>query len=98
MENEYNSKISDIQKRLSLDLAKYVEDKTIGIGFKPTVRNIIAVIMASTEAFIRLMEEVHNSAWAVRYDRDRQSAVLNNNSSQFQYHSNYLNCCNLPSF
>lgn len=81
MENEYNSKISEIQKRLSLDLAKYVEDKTIGIGFKPTVRNIIAVIMASTEGFIRLMEEVHNSAWTVRYDRDRQASVLNNNSS-----------------
>jgi hypothetical protein len=81
MENEYNQKISNIETSLSLDLSSKIEDKELGIGFKPTIRNIIAVIMASTEAFIRLMDEVHNNAWSVRYDNDRKSSVLKGPSS-----------------
>lgn len=81
IENQYNSKVASIETKLSLDLSKKIEDKNIGIGFKPTIRNIMAVIMASTEAFIRLMDETHTNAWFVRNDPDRIGTVLNNNAS-----------------
>jgi hypothetical protein len=37
--------------------------------------------MASAEAFIRLMDEVHTNAWNVKYDPVRQLAILDNPSS-----------------
>ncbi len=81
IEAQFNSKLSQIETSISLDLSKKIEDNKTGIGFKPTVRNIIAVIMASAEAFIRLMDETHSNAWAVKTDPDRIGSVLNNNAS-----------------
>lgn len=40
-----------------------VNDKSKGIGFEPTIRNIFAVIMANAEVYIRLMKEVHVNAF-----------------------------------
>ena len=40
-----------------------VNDKSKGIGFEPTIRNIFAVIMANAEVYIRLMKEVHINAF-----------------------------------
>ena len=42
---------------------------------------LIAVIMASAEAFIRLLDDVHTNAWNVKYDPVRKSAILDNPSS-----------------
>jgi hypothetical protein len=81
IETQANKKLTEYEISISSDLAKKFEDSTFGIGFKPTVRNIVAVIMASTEAFIRLMDEVHKKAWDVKYDPVRQRAVQSNSSS-----------------
>ena len=81
METQANAKLSEVESILSADLARKIEDKATGLGFKPTVRNIIAVIMASTEAFIRLLDDVHTNAWNVKYDPIRKSAILDNPSS-----------------
>jgi hypothetical protein len=40
-----------------------VNDKTKGIGFEPTIRNIFAVILANAEVYIRLMRETHINAF-----------------------------------
>jgi hypothetical protein len=42
---------------------------------------MIAVIMASAEGFIRLLDDVHTSAWDVKYDPVRKRAILDNTSS-----------------
>jgi len=81
METQANAKLAEIEGLLSADLAKKIEDKATGLGFKPTVRNIIAVLMASSEAFIRLLDDVHTNAWAVKYDPIRKNAILDNPSS-----------------
>jgi len=47
-----------------------------GLGFKPTIRNIFAVIMAGADAFYRLMEDNHQEAWNVRTEKDRLLAVI----------------------
>jgi hypothetical protein len=81
METEANKKLAEYETTLSADLAKKLEDTAAGLGFIPTVRNMCAVIMASAEGFIRLLDEVHTKAWNVRYDPVRQLAILDNVSS-----------------
>ena len=79
MDAEASKKLSEYEQKISEDLAKKLEDPNTGLGFKPTVRNVISVIMASAEGFIRLMDDVHTKAWDVKYDPIRKSAILNNN-------------------
>jgi len=81
MEAEANRQLTQYETALTADFAKKIEDTTIGFGFKPTVRNICAVIMASAEAFIRLLDDTHTTAWNVKYDPVRKSAILDNTSS-----------------
>ena len=81
LETQANKKLSEYEASLSAQLLRKIEDTATGIGFKPTVRNISAVIMASAEAFIRLMDDVHTNAWNVKYDPIRKKAILDNPSS-----------------
>ena len=81
LEAEANRKLTDYETKLTADFSRKIEDTKIGIGFRPTVRNVCAVIMASAEAFIRLMDEVHTNAWGVKYDPIRQLSILDNPSS-----------------
>ena len=81
LDAQANKKLSEYESKITADLLKKIEDKDAGIGFKPTVRNIIAVIMASAEAFIRLLDDVHTNAWNVKYDPVRKNAILDNSSS-----------------
>jgi septal ring factor EnvC (AmiA/AmiB activator) len=70
---EFNEKISQIETKLSEkeeEMQKDLQDKlanllksSTNIGFNPTIRNVIAVIMASAEGFLRLMNEVHENAF-----------------------------------
>jgi len=76
MESKFISELNKIEKILSQKLALKIEKKDTGIGFKPTIKNIVAVILATTEGFLRLMEDVHTSAWNVRNDKDRIQTVL----------------------
>ena len=81
METEANRKLSEFETAITADLARKIENSSTGLGFKPTVRNICAVLMASAEGFIRLLDEVHTKAWNVKYDPVRQLAILDNPSS-----------------
>ncbi len=81
METEANKKLQEFETAITDDLARKIESSATGLGFKPTVRNICAVIMASAEGFIRLLDEVHTKAWNVKYDPVRQLAILDNQSS-----------------
>jgi hypothetical protein len=75
MELYFITQLNAIEKQLSNELALKLENKKTGIGFKPTIKNIVAVILANTEGFLRLMEDVHTSAWNVRADSDRINAI-----------------------
>jgi hypothetical protein len=81
IESEANKKLSEYESLISSELLKKIEDTDTGIGFKPTVRNMIAVVMASAEAFVRLLDDVHTNAWNVKYDPVRKRAILDNPSS-----------------
>lgn len=47
------------------------EDKTLGIGFKPSVRNIIAILLANAETYIKLMRDVHEKAFEKAKERKK---------------------------
>lgn len=81
IEAQANKKLGEYETLITAEFTRKVEDAATGIGFKPTVRNICAVIMASTEAFIRLLDDVHTNAWNVKYDPIRQLSILQNPSS-----------------
>ena len=67
-----------IEKELSQVLAdrQLKNPDTGGLGFRPTIRNIFAIIFAGADAFYRLMEDTHQSAWDVRDNPTRLSAVI----------------------
>lgn len=81
LETESNKKLSEYESLISAELLRKIEDTDMGLGFKPTVRNMIAVVMASAEAFIRLLDDVHTNAWNVKYDPVRKQAIMDNPSS-----------------
>ena len=81
IETEANKKLSEYETAISADLAKKIENSDTGIGFKPSVRNISAVVMASAEGFIRLLDDVHTNAWNVKYDPVRKEVIINNQTA-----------------
>jgi hypothetical protein len=81
MNTEASQKLSAQETKLSAELAAKIESQATGIGFKPSVRNMCAVIMANAEGFIRLLDDVHTNAWNVKYDPVRKAAILNDLSS-----------------
>ena len=78
---EANRKLQEFEAAITEDLKNRIQSQSLGIGFNPTARNIIAVIMANTEGFLRLMDEVHTNAWNVKNDPIRKQVVQNNVSS-----------------
>ena len=52
------------------------------LTFRPTVRNVTGVIMASVDAFYRLMNDVHKNAWDQRQNPYRLKSILRNVPSQ----------------
>ena len=49
-----------------------------GIGFSPTIRNIIAVFVVSVEAFYGLLDDVHSKAYEQRNNEFRKGKVTIN--------------------
>jgi hypothetical protein len=70
-----------VQEALTKALSEKLQTKDNGIGFVPNIRNVLAVIFANSEAFLRLMDDVHTKAWNVRDNKDRRKAVLSSNTS-----------------
>jgi hypothetical protein len=65
-----------IDDTLNAALSEKISKADTGLGFQPNIRNVLAVIMASTEGFIRLMDDVHEAAWGQRQNKYRLAAVI----------------------
>ena len=75
LRQELKSNENEIEQNLSEELDIILESNS-GIGFKPTVKNILAVILASAEAFLLLLDDVHVSAFDNRNSTIRRNAAL----------------------
>ena len=76
LQNKFNSQSQLIEEQLSKALAEKIKSSDTGLGFNPTIKNIMAVILASADGFLRLMDEVHRNAWEKRKDPSRLRAVI----------------------
>ena len=70
-----------IQDDITKALAEKLQSKSTGLGFVPSARNVMAVIFANGEAFLRLMDDVHTRAWDKRDDKIRKNCILNSSTS-----------------
>jgi len=64
------------RNKVELEVEKIMNDviedkKEIGIGFKPSVRNLVAILLANAETYIRLMKEVHEKAFDKAEERKK---------------------------
>jgi hypothetical protein len=71
----------NVEASLTKEIADQFADKNNGLGFQPTVRNILAVFFAQGEAFLRMMDDIHTSAWNLRDDDNRRRAIMGSNST-----------------
>jgi hypothetical protein len=72
---------TDVEQKITESLTEQLARKDSGIGFKPTIRNILAPFFAQGEAFLRLMDDVHTAAWGIRENQYRKAAVLGGSST-----------------
>ena len=87
--SELGRKLSEIRKEIETKLTDALSDilqsKNNGIGFNPTIRNVLSVIFANGEAFLRLLDDTHTNAWNLNSDldatRERKKLVFNTSAS-----------------
>jgi hypothetical protein len=70
---------NEIQDDITSSLSELLQQQQT-LGFVPNIRNVLAVFFANAEAFLRLMEEVHEKAWAKNKDKCRIDAIFNESS------------------
>ena len=66
-----------IEEELTQALNSLLQSKDSGIGFIPTIRNVLAVVFSNIEGFIRLLDGVHKTAWDNRDSKERKNAIFN---------------------
>jgi len=64
------------RNNMELEVEKVMNDEitnnpNLGIGFAPTIRNIIAILLANAETYIRLMKDVHEKAFQQAAERKK---------------------------
>jgi len=71
-----------ILQQLTDALNEKLQDKGVnGLGFIPTIRNVLAVFFANGEAYLRLMDDVHRAAWDQRNALSRVTSILGSSTS-----------------
>lgn len=72
---DFETKKEKVEKALTKFLTKRISQPD-ALGFYPNIKNVIAVISASADAFLRLMDDVHDNAWEQRQNPARVGAVM----------------------
>jgi len=82
LEGKFEERKLIVEEALSKSLAEKIKSDDVGLGFNPTIKNVMAIICASADAFLRLMDKVHEDAWEQRKNPVRIGAVLPPEKSQ----------------
>lgn len=70
-----------IEEELTAALQKLLQSSDNGIGFPPTMRNVLAIFFASGEAFLRLLDDTHREAWNQRNHPARKAAIFDSQTA-----------------
>ena len=82
MGKEASETRTKIESEISASLAlKFNAQGNGGLGFVPSIRNILAIFYCQGEAFLGLLDEVHKKAWDRREDQYRRAAIFGNITS-----------------
>ena len=74
--NDINKQKEKVVLALGAFLQKKIEGPN-GLGFKPSLRNVMAMLFASIEGFYLLLDDVHTDAWSQRLNKKRRQAIFN---------------------
>ena len=66
--NSFQEELTKLQDGVEFKMNEVISGKD-GIGFEPTIRNIVAIILASADTYIRLLKSVHLQAYNVSEER-----------------------------
>jgi hypothetical protein len=69
---------NNCEKLITENLAAKFNDPKNGLGFMPSIRNILAIFYCQGEAFLGLLDEVHKKAWDQRENPYRRAAIFGN--------------------
>lgn len=69
LKKSFSEQDEKVLKEIELRLNKEIKDPSKGFGFEPTIRNLFAVLLANAEVYVRLMKDVHSTAFNVANDR-----------------------------
>jgi len=78
---DFETKKEKVEKALTTFLTKRISQPD-ALGFYPNIKNVVAVISASADAFLRLMDDVHDNAWEQRQNPARLGAVMSPEKSE----------------
>jgi hypothetical protein len=83
---QYNKNVVEFRTKIEQQITKNLSDKfndrgNGGLGFIPSIRNILAIFYCQGEAFLRLMDEVHKKAWDQRDNPYRRLAIFGNSTT-----------------
>ena len=82
LQEKFNNYRDTVETKLAAALAEKIKSPDVGLGFNPTIKNVMAVICASSDGFLRLMDQVHDEAWEQRKNPIRLGAVLSPEKSE----------------
>jgi len=77
---------SETRKKVETEItaslsSKFNSQGNGGLGFIPSVRNVLAVFYCQGETFLRLLDEVHKKAWDQRENQYRRASIFGNTST-----------------
>lgn len=69
VQKEYVEERAKLERIIEEKMNDIIKRKDIGIGFEPTIRNIVGLILANADTYIRLLKDVHYRAFQVAEER-----------------------------
>jgi len=73
-------KLKSREEKIEQDFTNLLANKIIsedgGLGFKPTIRNIFAILLSGVDTFYRLMDKTHTQAWNQRTNPKRLFSII----------------------
>lgn len=82
LQEKFNKYRDNVETKLAEALAEKIKSPDVGLGFNPTIKNVMAVICASADGFLKLMDQIHDDAWEQRKNPIRLGAILSPEKSQ----------------
>lgn len=78
LKKTFNEQSEKIYSKIEEEMNTILKSKDSGIGFEPTLRNVLAIILSNADVYIRLMKETHINAYNISNDRKNMVKLFDN--------------------